>query len=398
MGSHAVYPRASKVARSPPEGKHNNWSLSTDTGKNLFSPGKTPAENKQFLLLLAAVVKAIDEYQDLLRASVASPGNDHRLGACEAPPAIVSMFLGEELDAVIDSIVSGTAYVGLGRSKMDLGVPSVPTFTRDTTDRNRTSPFAFTGNKFEFRMPGSSQNIAMSDIVLNTAVAESLSVFADELEAAEDFDSALEALLKKTFTEHRRVIWGGNGYSDAWKEEAERRGLLNLATSVEAYPCLTKEKNVNLFTKHGVMSPIELSSREEILFENYSKIINIEALTMLEMARRSYLPAVSRYLGELSDVMLTKTAALEGISVRYETEQLRALSAMSDEAYDAILALETAERAAAATEDVRERARAYAGSVCPAMQALRAKIDAMEPLVPANAWPVPGYGDLMFGV
>ena len=379
-------------------GKHNNWSLSTDKGKNLLSPGKTPAENKQFLLLLAAVVKAIDEYQDLLRVSVATPGNDHRLGACEAPPAIVSMFLGEELDAVIDSIVSGTAYVGLGRAKMDLGVPSVPTFTRDTTDRNRTSPFAFTGNKFEFRMPGSSQNIAMSDIVLNTAVAESLRTFADELEEADDFDSALEALLKKTFTEHRRVIWGGNGYSDAWKEEAAKRGLLNLATSVDAYPCLTAEKNIKLFTSHGVMSRVELVSREEILFENYSKIINIEALTMLEMARRSYLPAVTRYLGELSDVVATKSAALADLPIRYESEQLRTLSALCEEAYDAILALEKAEKAAASTEDVRERAKAYSESVCPAMQALRVKIDAMEPLTPADVWPVPGYGDLMFGV
>ena len=379
-------------------GKHNNWSLSTDKGRNLFSPGKTPAENKQFLIFLAAVVKAVDEYQDLLRASIASPGNDHRLGACEAPPAIVSMFLGEELDAVIDSIVSGTAYVGLGRAKMDLGVPSVPTFTRDTTDRNRTSPFAFTGNKFEFRMPGSSQNIAMSDIVLNTAVADSLLAFADVLESAEDFDASLEELLKNTFTKHRRIIWSGNGYSDEWREEAERRGLLNLATSVDAYPCLTAEKNVRLFTSHGVMSRIELSSREEILFENYAKIINIEALTMLEMARRSYLPAVTRYTAELSDAILTKSAALPELSLRYEREQLKTLGELCEKAYDAVLTLESAEAKAAATEDVRARARAYADSVRPAMDALRQTVDKMEPIVPSDLWPVPGYGDLMFGV
>ncbi len=379
-------------------GKHNNWSLSTDRGKNLLSPGKTPAENKQFLLLLAAVVKAIDEYQDLLRISVATPGNDHRLGACEAPPAIVSMFLGEELDAVIDAIVSGTQYVGAGRSKMNLGVPSVPTFTRDTTDRNRTSPFAFTGNKFEFRMPGSSQNIAMSDIVLNTAVAESLTGFADELEAASDFESALTALIKRTFTEHRRIIWGGNGYSDEWRAEAEKRGLLNLATSVDAYPHLTDEKNVRLFTKHGVMSRVELTSREEILFENYSKIVNIEALTMITMARRSYIPAVSGYIATLADTAAKKRAALDGISTFMETDLIRRLTALSEEAYQAVSALEAEEAAAASIADVRERANAYCRRVLPAMQVLREAVDAMEPLTAETAWPVPGYGELMFGI
>ncbi len=379
-------------------GKHNNWSLSTDSGKNLLSPGKTPGENKQFLLLLAAVVKAIDEYQDLLRISVATPGNDHRLGACEAPPAIVSMFLGEELDAVIDAIVAGTHYVGAGRAKMNLGVPSVPTFTRDTTDRNRTSPFAFTGNKFEFRMPGSSQNIAMADIVLNTAVAEELRQFADELEGAADFDSALNELIKRTFTEHRRVIWGGNGYSEEWKAEAERRGLSNLRTSVDAYPHLTDEKNVRLFTSHGVMSRVELASREEILFENYSKIINIEALTMITMARRSYIPAVSGYIATLADTAAKKRAVLDTVSTHLEIDLIRRLTSLSEEAYSALALLEREEADAAAITDVRARAVAYCERVLPAMQILREKVDAMEPLTAEEAWPVPGYGDLMFGV
>ena len=379
-------------------GKHNNWSLSTDSGKNLLSPGKTPAENKQFLLFLAAVVKAIDEYQDLLRISVATPGNDHRLGACEAPPAIVSMFLGEELDAVIASIVAGTHYVGAGRARMNLGVPSVPTFTRDTTDRNRTSPFAFTGNKFEFRMPGSSQNIAMADIVLNTAVAEELRQFADELEGAADFDSALNELIKRTFTEHRRVIWGGNGYSEEWMAEAERRGLLNLRTSVDAYPHLTDEKNVRLFTSHGVMSHVELASREEILFENYSKIINIEALTMITMARRSYIPAVSGYIATLADTAAKKRAVLDTVSTHLEIDLIRRLTSLSEEAYSALALLEREEADAAAIADVRARAVAYCERVLPAMQILREKVDEMEPLTAADVWPVPGYGDLMFGV
>ena len=282
-------------------GKHNNWSISTDSGKNLLDPGKTPAENVKFLLVLAAIVKAVDDYQELMRISVAYAGNDHRLGANEAPPAIVSIFVGEELENIIQALISGKAYKGAGAGIMDLGIPSIPTFRKDTTDRNRTSPFAFTGNKFEFRMLGSSQNIAMPNIVLNTAVAESFRQFADILEKADDFDAAVAKIIKDTFTEHQRIIFDGNGYSEEWEHEAERRGLLNLKTSVDAYKLFNLPKNVKLFTEHGVMSEVELNSREDILFENYSKLINIEALTMIEMASRDIIPAVGAYIRSLRE-------------------------------------------------------------------------------------------------
>jgi glutamine synthetase len=281
---------------------------------------------------------------------------------------------------------------------MNLGVPSVPTFTKDTTDRNRTSPFAFTGNKFEFRMPGSAQNIAMPNIVLNTAVAEELRQFADELEAAPDFDSAVTALIKRTLAEHSRILFGGNGYSSAWQAEAKKRGLLNLRTSVDAYAYLTAPKNIELFTSHGVMSESELRSRKEILYENYSKIINIEALTMIEMARRDYIPAVGAYIAELADRASAKRAVIGDIGVRIESDLIRRLTELSEEAYDAVGRLEAEEASAAKIKDEHKRARAYASRVIPAMQLLREKVDAMEPLTATEYWPVPSYGDLMFGV
>ena len=321
-------------------GKHNNWSLSAN-GKNLLDPGKTPNENLQFLLILAAILKAVDDYQDLMRLSVAYAGNDHRLGANEAPPAIVSVFLGEELNAIIDSIVGGTDYKAGEAHMMNLGIPSIPVFRKDTTDRNRTSPLAFTGNKFEFRMPGSSQNLAMPNTVLNTAVAESFRLFADELEGAKDFSSALSSLIRRTFKEHGRILFDGNGYSEEWKKEAKRRGLLNLETSVEAYKTFLAEKNVRLFETHGVMNRVEMQSREEIYFENYAKIINIEALTMIEMASRSYIPAVEAYIGDLSMTMKRKLAVCPNASSHAEKTLIETLSAWNDEAFEALENLKT---------------------------------------------------------
>ena len=379
-------------------GKHNNWSISTDQGKNLLDPGKTPAENVKFLLILAAIVKAVDDYQDLLRISVAHAGNDHRLGANEAPPAIVSIFVGEELDEIIDSIVKGKATKKIKAGIMDLGVPSVPTFRKDTTDRNRTSPLAFTGNKFEFRMLGSSQNIALPNVVLNTAVAESFRQFADTLEAAENFDEALAKLIRDTFSAHRRILFDGNGYSEEWEAEAEKRGLLNLKTSVDAYKCFNLEKNVRLFTEHGVMSEIELNSREDILFENYSKIVNIEALTMIEMASRDILPAVNAYVAKLADAASAKLAVLPELPCRMEKELISKLSALCESAYEKLETLRRVDREAAAIADNVERAEAYRDLVIPAMNALRADVDAMEEITSSEYWPMPTYGDLMFRV
>ena len=379
-------------------GKHNNWSIGTDGGKNLLKPGKTPGENKQFLLILAAVVKAVDDYQDLLRLSVAHPGNDHRLGGNEAPPAVISMFIGDDLQEVVDSIVSGTDYKKPGKIKMNLGIPSVPTFTKDTTDRNRTSPFAFTGNKFEFRMPGSSQNMAMPNIVLNTAVAESFRQFADVLEKAEDFDSALEKLIKDTLTEHSRIIFNGNGYSAEWKQEAERRGLLNLRTSVDAFKTFSAPKNMELFETHGVMSRTEICSRVEILFENYAKLINIEAQTMVEMALRDILPAVNAYTTEMAGGAMTKTAVLPTADVSMEKDLIARLSALSGKAYLSAQALKAADAAAIAEKDSEKRATAFAESVIPVMEQLRAQVDEMETMTSAKFWPVPNYGDMMFRV
>ena len=379
-------------------GKHNNWSISTDAGKNLLSPGKMPAENVKFLLTLAAIIKAVDDYQDLMRMSVAHAGNDHRLGAGEAPPAIVSIFVGEEIEEIIKSIIDGKTYKAVKAGIMDLGIPAVPTFRKDTTDRNRTSPFAFTGNKFEFRMLGSSQNIAMPNIVLNTAVAESFKQFADVLEGADDFDEAVSKLLKDTFTAHRRILFDGNGYSKEWEEEAKRRGLLNLKTSVDAYKCFNAPKNIKLFTDHGVMSEVEINSREEIYFENYSKIVNIEALTMIEMAMRDIIPAVNSYVADVADSAAAKLAVIPDIDVSVEKDIISKLSELNAKAYRDVEVLRKAELDAAATADAVQRAEKYCNSVIPAMEALRKHVDDMEPLVSSEYWPLPTYGDLMFNV
>ena len=378
-------------------GKHNNWSLSAN-GKNLLDPGKTPADNAKFLLFLAAIIKAVDDYQDLMRVSVAYAGNDHRLGSGEAPPAIVSLFVGEDLGALIESIVDGTAYKGSKAAMMDLGIPSVPVFRKDTTDRNRTSPFAFTGNKFEFRMVGSSQNIALPNTVLNTAVAESLRQFADLLENAENVESAAAQLIKDTLAAHKRILFDGNGYSDEWEAEAERRGLLNLRTSVDAYKTFMDEKNVRLFSSLGVMSESEMRSREEIYFENYAKIVNIEALTMVVMASRDYIPAAETYISRLAETATKKRALSPTLSCALEEDLIRRLSTLSYEAYCAVEELKKEETAAAAIRDARERAERYCNVVIPVMDKLRRAVDRMEVLTAGQLWPVPTYGDLMFRV
>ena len=378
-------------------GKHNNWSLSAN-GKNLLDPGKTPADNAKFLLFLAAIIKAVDDYQDLMRVSVAYAGNDHRLGSGEAPPAIVSLFVGEDLGALIESIVDGTAYKGSKAAMMDLGIPSVPVFRKDTTDRNRTSPFAFTGNKFEFRMVGSSQNIALPNTVLNTAVAESLRQFADLLENAENVESAAVQLIKDTLAAHKRILFDGNGYSDEWEAEAERRGLLNLRTSVDAYKTFMDEKNVRLFSSLGVMSESEMRSREEIYFENYAKIVNIEALTMVVMASRDYIPAAETYISRLAETATKKRALSPTLSCALEEDLIRRLSTLSYEAYCAVEELKKEETAAAAIRDARERAERYCDVVIPVMDKLRRAVDRMEVLTAGQLWPVPTYGDLMFRV
>ena len=379
-------------------GKHNNWSLSTDTGKNLLDHGKTPAENHQFLLILAAVVKAVDDYQDLMRASVASAGNDHRLGANEAPPAIVSIFVGDELYDVIRAIVDGKTYAAHDVGTMNLGIPSLPSYRKDTTDRNRTSPFAFTGNKFEFRMVGSAQNIALPNIILNTAVAEVFSQFADRLESADDFDSALASLIRETFTAHERILFNGNGYSDEWREEAQRRGLLNLATAPEAYETFDAPKNVKLFVDHAIMSEVEVRSRKEILFENYAKTVNIEALTMIEMAERELLPAVENYVALLAKTAVDKKAiGNPAIRTTVEERQLVALSEGMERAYAALDALKEAdEEVIKLIDNAPVLAHAYCDRVIPAMVALRREVDALESMTSAEFWPIPTYADLMF--
>ena len=378
-------------------GKHNNWSLSTDGGKNLLHAGKTPAENVIFLLTLAAIVKAVDDYQDLLRISVAYAGNDHRLGAAEAPPAIVSIFVGEELEQIIDSIINGVTYKGAKAGVMDLGIPSVPTFRKDTTDRNRTSPFAFTGNKFEFRMLGSSQNIALPNVVLNTAVAESFRQFADRLEGAVDFNVEVAALIKDTFTAHRRIIFDGNGYSYEWEKEAEKRGLLNLKNAVDAFKLFDLDKNIKLFGDHGVMNEIEIKSRQDIFFENYSKIINIEALTMIEMAGRDIIPAVNRYVGDVAAGANAKEKLIPG-SCAVERDIVQKLSELTYKAYHTLAKLETSEKVAASITNNVARAEAYRDTVIPSMKLLREFVDEMETLTSSEYWPLPSYGDMMFKV
>ena len=378
-------------------GKHNNWSLSTDTGKNLLDHGKTPAENRQFLLILAAVVKAVDDYQDLMRLSVASAGNDHRLGGNEAPPAIVSIFVGDELYEVIRAIVDGKTYAAHDAGTMNLGIPSLPSYRKDTTDRNRTSPFAFTGNKFEFRMVGSAQNIALPNIILNTAVAEVFSQFADKLEAADDFDGALATLIRETFTAHERILFNGNGYSAEWREEAKRRGLLNIETAPDAYETFDAPKNIKLFTDHSIMSEIEVRSRKEILFENYAKTVNIEALTMIEMAERELLPAVENYVALLARTAADKKALGRHIPRRLEEKQLITLSLGMERAYAALDALKAADDEAVALRgDAPVCAHAYCDKVIPAMNELRRAVDALETMTSSEFWPVPTYADLMF--
>ena len=378
-------------------GKHNNWSLST-TEENLLDPGDTPMENLQFLVFLAAVIKAVDEYADLLRTSVATPGNDHRLGANEAPPAIISIFVGEELEAVIDAIASDSPYAGPVKMKMDLGVDVLPKFSKDTTDRNRTSPFAFTGNKFEFRMPGSSQNLSDCDTILNTAVAKELKGYADELEGAEDFTSAAIALVKRTIRDHRRVIFNGNGYSAEWEEEAARRGLPNKKNAPAALPALIDPKNIALMEEFGVLTKVEMESRYEVEMEHYSKIINIEALTMLEMARKQLLPAVNSYMSELANTAASKLAVSESISVRSETKTLGRLSADADAMSDAIDTLQDAVDAAKALPSESEKAVAFHDNVLPAMDALRAAADDAETICGEDYWPLPSYSKMLYYV
>ena len=378
-------------------GKHNNWSMST-THENLLDPGDTPMENLQFLIFLAAVIKAVDEYADLLRTSVATPGNDHRLGANEAPPAIISIFVGEELEAVIDAIASDSPYAGPVKMKMDLGVDVLPKFSKDTTDRNRTSPFAFTGNKFEFRMPGSAENLSDCNTILNTAVAKELKGYADELEGAEDFTSAAIALVKRTIRDHRRVIFNGNGYTAEWEAEAEKRGLPNKKNTPAALPALIEPKNIQLMEDFGVLTKVEMESRYEVEMEHYSKIINIEALTMLEMARKQLLPAVNSYMSEVANTAASKLAVSEAISVRSETKTLQKLSADADAMSDAIDTLQAAVDAAKALPTETEKAVAFHSDVIPAMDALRAAADDAETICGEDYWPLPSYSKMLYYV
>ena len=380
-------------------GKHNNWSLATDTGVNLLTPGETPYENAQFLLFLCAVIKAVDDYQDLLRLSVATAGNDHRLGANEAPPAVVSMFLGDELTAVLDAIENDAPYSGSEKTTMKLGVHVLPKFTRDTTDRNRTSPFAFTGNKFEFRMLGSSNSIACANIMLNAAVAESLKIYADRLENADNFEIALHKMIKKTIKDHKKIIFNGNGYDDAWiKEATEKRGLLNLRTTPDAMPAMLSEKNVKMLTSHKIFSPAELHSRYEILLENYSKTVNIEALTMVDVAKKEILPAVEKYTKSLADTLAAKKAAVAGLPCKYETATITKLSELSDEIADATADLDSEIAKFQAIEDVTEAANDIRDVILGKMDALRAVCDEAETITAKEFWPFPTYSDLLFSV
>ena len=378
-------------------GKHNNWSMST-THENLLDPGDTPMENLQFLVFLAAVIKAVDEYADLLRTSVATPGNDHRLGANEAPPAIISIFVGEELEAVIDAIASDSPYAGPVKMKMDLGVDVLPKFSKDTTDRNRTSPFAFTGNKFEFRMPGSAENLSDCNTILNTAVAKELKGYADELEKADDFTSAAIALVKRTIRDHRRVIFNGNGYTAEWEEEAAKRGLPNKKNTPAALPALIEPKNIALMEDFGVLTKVEMESRYEVEMEHYSKIINIEALTMLEMARKQLLPAVNAYMSEVANTAASKLAVSENLSVRSETKALTRLSADADAMSDAVDELQAAVDAAKALSDESAKAVAFHDDVLPKMDALRAAAADAETICGEDYWPLPSYSKMLYYV
>ena len=379
-------------------GKHNNWSISTDTGVNLLEPGETPYENAQFLLFLCAVIKAVDEYQDLLRISVASAGNDHRLGANEAPPAIVSMFLGTDLAEILEAIEKDEKYDAKQKDLMRIGVHTLPKFPKDTTDRNRTSPFAFTGNKFEFRMLGSAASISCANTVLNTSVAEELKQFADKLEGAADFEGALHDLIKETIKAHKRIIFNGDGYDDAWVREAERRGLLNLKTTPDALAHMLDEKNVKLFTSHKVLTETELKARHEVRLENYCKVVNIEALTMLDMVRKDILPAMSAYSAELASDAAAKTALLGDADCSYEKESVKSLSALLGATYRSTKKLESDLLAAKSETALPALADIYKGTILDDMRALRISVDEMETIASAKAWPYPCYGDLLFGV
>jgi len=376
-------------------GKHNNWSISTNTGVNLLDPGKTPAENAQFLLFLTAVIKAVNDYQDILRASVASAGNDHRLGANEAPPAIISIFLGDELTGVLDAIVNGVKYEDK-RVEMEIGVDVLPHFPKDTTDRNRTSPFAFTGNKFEFRMPGSKLSVAGPNTVLNTIVADVLDQFADELEKADNFQDALDDLIKRTIKENQNIIFNGNGYSDEWPVEAEKRGLLNLKSTPEAVPAFLAQKNVDVFSKYGVYTEAELQSRVEILLDEYCKTLNIEALTMIDMAKKEILPAAAKYIKDIA-----KTAELAkscGAETVFEEETVKEISALVTEMYKALGTLEADVQKVHAIEDTQEMANFFHDTIFADMGALRVPADKIETLVGKEYWPYPTYSDLLFYV
>ena len=379
-------------------GKHNNWSLSTDTGMNLLSPGDTPYENAQFLLFLVAVIKAVDDYQDLLRLSVASAGNDHRLGANEAPPAVVSMFLGDELTAILEAIETDTPYSAAEKTQMKLGVHTLPRFARDTTDRNRTSPFAFTGNKFEFRMVGSSDSIACCNIMLNTAVAESLKQFADELEGADNFESSLHALIQKTIKAHKRIIFNGNGYEDAWLEEAARRGLSNLRTTPDCVPHMLDKKNVEMLTSHKVYTAAELEARCEILMENYCKVVRIEALTMVDMVQKDILPAVEAYSAALSGAAATKLALDTDTPCNYEKKLVKKLSALADQMDDKAEKLSLAMVKLKMVDGIEEESATIRDEILPRMNELRVAADEAETVTAAKYWPFPTYGELLFGL
>ncbi len=380
-------------------GKHNNWSIATDAGANLLSPGDTPHENAQFLLFLVAVIKAVDDYQDLLRTSVATAGNDHRLGANEAPPAVISVFLGDELTAILESIENDAPYSSVEKTIMKLGVHALPRFTRDTTDRNRTSPFAFTGNKFEFRMVGSSDSIACANIMLNAAVADTLRIFADELEPAADFNSALHELIKDTIIKHKRIIFNGNGYDDAWIEEATKvRGLSNLRTTPDCMPSLIAEKNMAMLTGERVYTEAELHSRYEILLDNYCKAVSIEARTMCQMARRDILPAIESYAASLASAAAAKTAVVPAAGCRFEKKTVALLSGLADVIDEGIESLASALAEVSARGDIAAQAGGIRDEILPRMDALRKSVDEAETLTSSEYWPYPSYGELLFGV
>ncbi len=379
-------------------GKHNNWSMATDTGTNLLSPGETPYENAKFLLFLCAVIKAVDDYQDLLRMAVATAGNDHRLGANEAPPAVVSIFLGDELTGILEAIESEKPYGGAKKTTITLGVDALPKFARDTTDRNRTSPFAFTGNKFEFRMLGSSNSISCANIMLNTAVAESLKIYADRLEGAENFEQALNAMIKKTIKDHKRILFNGNGYDDSWIVEAEKRGLCNYKTTADCMPHLLDEKNVKMLTAHGVFTKTELQSREEIMLENYCKTVTIEANTMVDMAKRQILPATVAYMKELTKEANGKLAFAPNASIFYEKKTVETLSNYAERILTCTEELETLLIDLKKATDIEKEGYAIRDSILPKMEELRGIADKAETLVSGECWPFPTYGDLLFGV